>query len=169
MRYFKHFLVVIAILAIGVILTYFINNGNINIIWSITGMMLFYQIICFANRGNLNWKSFYTSPLNILTAKKIDSFEFDIEDDLLFAKAIEILKSNGFKIKKVDEEKKVILTTTAFSMKSWGENVYVSILKIDENTSKLIYETVAFQVYTWGKNEDNATDFKMQLEESFII
>ena len=131
--------------------------------------MLAYQIVSFANRNNLNWKGFYTSPFNILTAKKSETYNFDINQELLFEKAEEVMKGSGLKVKKIDSTKNIILCTAPITFKSWGENVYITVIGKGEYSSELIYESVAFQVYTWGKNEDNAADFKQQLEESFII
>lgn len=169
MRYFKHFLAVVAIIVIAVIPSLFTTDTSLHIISLIAGVLLVSQIITFGNRNNLNWKEFYTSPYNILTAKKSETYDFDISQELLFEKAAEVMKGSGLKVKKIDSTKKIILCTAPITFKSWGENVYVTVNKKDDNSSELIYESVAFQAYTWGKNEDNAADFKQKLEESFII
>ncbi|MFT6165575.1 MAG: hypothetical protein ACJAV5_000696 [Vicingaceae bacterium] len=169
MRYFKHFLALLIIIAIGVLPTLMVEEDNYTVLYSAAGVLVLYQLISFANRRNLRWKSFYTSPFNLLTAKRVEVFQFDIESGLLFDKAKEVLIQNGIKIKSTDDENKILLVVTSISLKSWGEKIYVTINRNGSESSELIYEIVAFQVYTWGKNEDNASDFKEQLEESFII
>lgn len=169
MRYFKHFLALLLIIAIGVLPTLMIKEDNYTVLYSFLAVLILYQLIAFANRRNLRWKSFYTSPFNLLTAKKKESFDFDFSASLLFEKAKEVMIQNGMEIKSTDEQNKIILAVTTITFKSWGENIYVTVNEKGKESSELIYETVAFQVYTWGKNEDNASDFKNQLEESFII
>lgn len=169
MRYFKHFLALFLIMATGVLPTLMIEDDNYTVLYSFLAVLVVYQLISFSNRNNLKWKSFYTSPINLLTAKKRESFDFDFSASLLFEKAKEVMLQNGMRIKSTDEQNKIILAVTTISFKSWGENIYVTVNEKGDESSELIYETVAFQVYTWGKNEDNASDFKNQLEESFII
>ena len=78
-----------------------------------------------------------------------------IDQDTLFEKAQEMLEENGYKKLIVDYDLHLILVKEPISFKSWGENIYVTIVDEGKGNSKLIYESVAFQVYTWSKNEAN--------------
>lgn len=170
MRNLKHVLAVVFIVVIAILpTTLFKYDMGTNILISLGLLMLAYQVISFSFRSNLSWKDFYTSRFNLLTAKTSQKLDFEFDQETLFEKAKEVLRTNGYKDLVIDESKMLILAKEPFSFKSWGENIYITILAKDNENAELLYESVAFQVYTWGKNEDNGKKFLANMEESFTI
>jgi hypothetical protein len=170
MKYGKHLLAILFIVIIGIAPTYLLKyEGGFNYLLAFGLVILAYQAVSFIFRSNLNWKDFYTSKFNILTAKQTEYLNFEIDQETLFEKAKEMLAENGYKKLIVDNDRHLILVKEPISFKSWGENIYVTLIDQGNGNSQLIYESVAFQVYTWGKNEDNGKKFLQNMEDSFTI
>jgi len=167
MRTVKHFIVILIMIGISIVITQTMDDSNLGVllIIGITGLIFFNLTI----RSKLSMKDYFTSKYNILTSKYELKSNYDIPHDLLFDKVVEVLEGHGYRKVKVDKEKGLIFTPASISFKSWGENLYFTLTKIDENTTELLFESVAFQLYSWGKNEDNANGFYAKLEESLII
>lgn len=169
MRNLKHVLVITLFVIIAVVILRLLDEGGMSYFLAIGSVMLGYQVVAFVFRNDLKWKGFYISQYNILTAKTKEALDFEIESETLFEKAKEVLATNGYKDLVIDKSQKLILAKEPISFKSWGENIYVSVVDKGNGNSELIYESVAFQAYTWGKNEDNGSRFLANMEESFII
>ena len=167
MRIVKHFIAILFILAISIVITQTTDDSNIGsfLILLISGVILFNLGV----RSKLSMKNYFTSRYNILTSKHDVISNYELPHDLLFDKIVEVLEEHGYKKIKVDKVKGLIFAPASISFKSWGENLYFTLTKLDENRTELLFESVAFQLYSWGKNEDNAQRFFGKLEESLII
>jgi hypothetical protein len=170
MRNLKDVLAVVAIIVFTALMPRLFPADMHNVIFAVfIVLVVIFQMCSFSGRSKLSWKRFYTSSFNILTTKNTLKLDFEFDQKTLFEKAKEVLITNGYKHLIIDESRKLILVKERISFKSWGENIYVTILGKDNGNSELVYESVAFQIYTWGKNEDNGTKFLANMEESFII
>lgn len=167
MRTVKHVVAILIIVVLSIVLTQTNDNSNFGLILAIVVAVII--LIHLGLRSQLSMKNYFASKYNILTSKHEVSSTYEIPHDLLFDKVVEVLEDHGYKKIKVDKEKGLIFTPASISFKSWGENLYFTVTKIDESTTELLFESVAFQLYSWGKNEDNANQFFAKLEESLII
>lgn len=131
----------------------------------ILGFFIFNLII----RKSLSFKRYFTSPYNFLTSKIYFEKSFDIPKELMFEKLIEVLKGSNFKLTETDKQRFQILAITSISLKSWGENLYISIESFQNKTIMKFSSVTLFQIYDWGKNEKNYYDLLQQIESSLIV
>lgn len=118
----------------------------------------------------ISWfKPYFTSKFNLLTNKVHHKQEFDFSRDIMFDKMLEVIKQSGFKIIKTNKENGDIFATTAMTLVSWGENIYISMEENNRKTTIDFCSACFFQVYDWGKNERNFKRFLSEFEDSLII
>jgi len=167
MRTVNHFIVILIMLGICIVLIQTMDDSNLGIF--LTVVITAAILVHLGLRSQLSMKNYFASKYNILTSKHEVISNYEIPHDLLFDKIVEVLEEHGYRKIKVDKAKGLIFTPASISFKSWGENLYFTLTKLDENRTELLFESVAFQLYSWGKNEDNANRFFAKLEESLII
>ncbi len=120
-------------------------------------------------RDRLTFQKYFTSKYNILTSKKQYSQTFDIPVDLLFEKIIEVAKAGSFKIADINKNQHLILLTSGFAFKSWGENIYIGFNTEGTQTELKFCSVTIFQMFSWGKNTSNIQNLIFDIESSFVI
>jgi len=168
MKEINHVLVFIGIVGIGVALSFYTVESDTTLQYiSLVFLLLF--VVNLLARKSLKFKGYFTSPMNIFTAKSKTEKSFDISPELLFEKMLEIIEASPFKLADTDAENFQLLATTGFSFQSWGENLYFDIQPDGEGSTLNFCSASLFQMYTWGKNEKNAETIFRKLEQSFTI
>jgi hypothetical protein len=94
---------------------------------------------------------------------------FDISGDLMFEKMIEVIDHSKFKLVEVNKDNLEILAITNISLKTWGENMYISFDAHGDQAIMKIISVTFFQGTSWGKNEKNVNDLVSEIESSFTI
>jgi hypothetical protein len=120
-------------------------------------------------RKSLSFKSYFTSPFNVLTAKKRSEILFTIPRELMFEKIIEVINDSNFKLINANRDKYEILATTRISWLSWGENLYISFENKENETIMKFCSATLFQIYSWGKNERNYDNLLKEIEDSLTV
>lgn len=123
----------------------------------------------FAVRKSLSFKNYFTHKYNPFTSKYRSEVHFDISEDLMFEKVIEVLEDSPFKLAKADEQKLEILAYTNISLQSWGENLYVSFETVGGETIMKVSSVTFFQVLSWGKNKSNTQKLLSAIESSLTV
>lgn len=131
----------------------------------ITGFFIFNLVI----RKSLSFKNYFTNQNNILTSKVHSEKVFDISKELMFEKLIEVINNSEFELVEADKEKFEILAITNITFKSWGENLYVNIETLGDESLMKFCSATLFQMYSWGKNEKNYDDLLNEIESSLTI
>lgn len=79
-----------------------------------------------------------------------------LPDDTFQAASRALSISSKYKVKEVNKAARTLAITSGVSMKSWGENLLVTINPNTEGMSEvLISSSSKFGVVDWGKNQDN--------------
>ena len=130
--------------------------------------------ICFVSfnlivRKSLKFKPYFLSKFNFFSANFNKEIIVELPADLVFEKILEVIDESGFKLVTADKEKLEILAVSQTSWKSWGENIYFSLVERNDLTTIHFDSAGLFAISTWGKNEDNYRAFFDNLEESFTI
>lgn len=120
-------------------------------------------------RKSLSFKSYFTSPLNILTSKTRSEVSFSISRELMFDKIIEVINDSKFKLTKADRHNYEILATSRISWLSWGENIYISFEDKGDETIMRFCSATLFQIYSWGKNKRNYDNLLKEIEDSLTV
>ena len=120
-------------------------------------------------RKSLLFKSYFTSPLNVLTSKTRSEISFPIPRDLMFDKIIEVINDSNFELIEANRDIYEILATTRLSWLSWGENLYISFEDKENETIMKFCSATLFQIYSWGKNERNYENLLKEIEDSLTI
>jgi hypothetical protein len=164
----KHILVAIVLISMAVLSTYLLDpDYSIGLL--ISFLILAFLIFNLIIRKSLRFKNYFTSKLNILTSKVWHEKVFDIPQELLFEKILEVIAQSNFQLADSDKEGFVILATSRITFKSWGENLYISFENVPEGSKMKICSATFFQVYSWGKNEKNCELLLSEIENSFVI
>jgi hypothetical protein len=120
-------------------------------------------------RKSLSFKNYFTSPYNKLSSKVWSEKEYDIPKDLLYEKIIEVVKDSDLKLIKTDSNNHEILAFTRISLRSWGENIYISFESKGDKTIMKTCSTSLFQVTSWGKNKNNSELLFRAIEDSLTV
>lgn len=161
------------ILSIILFGTYFILrllNVNQWIALSIFLIPIIGLAVSFVIRKNLKYKNWFLSPNNSFVERNQKVIQSDIDSNLLFEKLLEVINDSQFKLYDFDKESHVILCGTSANFSTWGENVYLFIKQLDENSSEVSIESATiFGSSSWGRNEKNYKSFIDQLENSLTV
>lgn len=127
-------------------------------------------IVSFGLRKKLKYKNWFLSPNNFFVERNQNVVQSDIDSELLFEKLLELIKESDFKLFDIDRENHTLLCGTSVNFSTWGENVYLSIKQLDENSSEVSIESATiFGSTSWGRNEKNYKSFVDQLENSLTV
>lgn len=132
---------------------------------------IFYAIPIFnlLGRNFIYLKKYYTSSINIFTAKFRYEKTFDISKELMFEKIKEVIHESEFRLKVADDDQYEILATTKLSFLSWGENLYISFEDQGEETVMKFCSVTLFQMFSWGRNQKNYKDLLQKFDDSLTV
>jgi len=130
-----------------------------------TFLFLFSMIV----RNSISFKPYFTSRYNVLTSKVRHQVEYDLPKDILFEKMKEVLTEAGFKVRHADKDAGILVATSAISLYSWGENIYVDITESSGKTKVDFCSACFFGIVSWGRNEKNYERMMETFENSLII
>ena len=167
MKAYKHVLVAILFLLGAGVLTQITIKGNfIHFVW-ITFLLffLFNSIV----RSKISFKPYFLSKWNFFSAKYRKDIEFDIPIELVFDKLLEVFSEKPFKLRYANKDTFEIFSTTGYSWKSWGENIYIQLVMLDDNTIIKFNSVSLFGIYTRGKNEENFEGVLQKIEDSLTV
>ena len=134
-------------------------------IFLIVGFFIFNFVI----RKSLSFKNYFTNKYNFLTSKVRSEKAYDISEELMFEKIIEVINDSNFKLVETDKDRFELLAITPISFISWGENLYISFETRGNKTIMKFCSATLFQIYSWGENEKNFTDLLNEIESSLTI
>lgn len=84
---------------------------------------------------------------------------YEINYNDAFEEALETAKK-CFNIQEHDIAKGYIKCTIRASLRSWGENILITIIKIDSSRTTITIESSAStQLFDWGKSRENINNF----------
>lgn len=169
MKNIKHIFALLILVSITLLISRFrlVSNSPVLKIFPIALLVLFVGSLLVRK---IIWaRPYFTSRFNIFTTKFTSQKEFDIPKGLMFEKVKEVVESSGFSIVSSDEATSSIFATSAFSWKSWGENLYIDFREEKEKTIMSFCSVTVFQVYSWGKNEQNFNRLINDFEEALTI
>ncbi len=141
------------------------NPGLMISIFFIPGFFIVNLII----RKSLTFRTYFTSPINLLTSKVCSEKTFDIPKELMFEKIIEVITHSKFKLVEANNDTFEILAITSISFKSWGENLYIRFESVGNETIMKFCSVTLFQIFSWGKNEKNYDDLLNEIDRSLTI
>lgn len=131
----------------------------------IVGFFIFHLVI----RGSLSFMTYFCSRYNPLTSKWRKEMTYDVPQELMLEKLIEVIDESHFRLKAVDKERGLLLAITSISWRSWGENLYIRMEPEGEQTRMIVCSATLFQLYDWGKNKQNLQTLMTEIEESFTV
>lgn len=170
MKNVKQVLIITALTMVGYFLAMSVQQEDNNVFVAITLIISSLFIFHLSIRKIPFFKGYFINNLNILsnTFKKVESI--DLPKDLLFDHIKEVVNKSSFTIFYKNSASGEIMATSSLGWKSWGENIYITIRKIDEVNSELtFYSTTILQIYDWGKNEENYKNLVKKRDESLIV
>lgn len=156
------------IVLIPLISGYFLRSES-PLAWIPLGLIITFLLFNLLVRKSLAFKNYFTSPYNLLTAKVRFEQRFDIPQELMFNKIIEVVNDSPFTFVAADKERFELLATSGISFQSWGENLYISVEKSGDETAMKCCSATLFQLYAWGKNEKNIHKLLDEIEYSLTI
>jgi hypothetical protein len=162
------FLVLAIIVIIPVFSSYLLEPEN-PVLFIVPILILGFFIFNLVIRRSLFLKNYFSSPFNLLTSKVRSEKAFDIPKELMFEKMIEVIDHSKFKLVEADKDRLEILAITNITLKSWGENLYVSFETNGDETIMKFCSVTFFQITSWGTNEKNYEDLLSEIESSFTI
>lgn len=120
-------------------------------------------------RRNKGFKNYFMSDWNFFTDKFNIQKEYDIPSDLMLEKLAEVIGDSKFNIRNIDRENNEIFATTSMTAKSWGENLYISLIQNNGKTMMDFNSVAFFQMVSWGKNRQNYDQLIGDIDQSLII
>lgn len=167
MKNFKHGVMVIVLLAITVFISRFNVETYVLKVFIVFSVLLASFNLIF--RKSLVFKNYFTSKYNVLTSKFHSEKTYDISEDLMFQKVIEIINDSKFKVAKIDKMKLEILATSPISFTSWGETLYISFDENSNGSTMKFCSVSLFGMYSWGRNETNYNGMLRLVEDSLTV
>jgi hypothetical protein len=121
-------------------------------------------------RKKLRYKNWFLSSLNIFLDRKTEIVKLDFTSDLLFEKLLEVIEESSFKILDISHEKLQIVCGTNPNLKTWGENIYIQLHQIEEDSTNVEFiSTTIFGGNSLKRNDKNFEKFMQSFEESLTI
>jgi hypothetical protein len=161
----------LSLIAIVPLTSGFSFNGTRGSAIYLIPLLVFPALLLFnlAVRYSLAFKGYFTSRFNPFTAKIYTKKSSDIPPDLLFDKLAEVIRDSSFRLVRADKESFTILATASISLKSWGENLYISLSSDGDNTTIHFWTATVFQIVSWGKNASNLEELFAAFEASLTV
>ncbi|MGK0308578.1 MAG: uncharacterized membrane protein YbhN (UPF0104 family) [Urechidicola sp.] len=119
MKIIKHISVIILLILIGVLISFFFKYDQLyfNVVSILIVVFFIFNLII---RKSLSFKNYFTSKFNLFTNKVRYEKTFDLPNDLMYQKVIEVINDSKFKLADTDKEKLEILAISTLSAISWG-------------------------------------------------
>ncbi len=169
MKIIKNISVVVILILLPSLLIPFHSKHDNLFLWIIIFLIVAFFIFNLIIRKSLSFKNYFTSKFNLFTNKVRYKKTFDLPNDLMYQKVIEVINDSKFKLADTDKEKFEILAISTMSAISWGENLYIDFETKGNETIMHFCSTTFFQMYDWGKNEKNYTVLLNEIESSLTI
>ena len=129
------------------------------------GLLIFNLLV----RKQLKFKKWFLSSYNFFLERKETVSNSEIPQDLLFEKLLEVVENSEFKMADQNAENFQILATTSPNFWTWGENIYIEILKTDSGSQINVTSITIFGTFSWKRNESNFEEFYSSFEKSLTI
>ena len=168
MKNLKHLLIIGLIIIVSVLIGYY-TERNSPIVFSILFIFVALAIFNLINRNSPSFKPYFTSKYNLFTSKFKFEKTYDIPIDLMFEKIIEVINNSKLRLIRTDNNTFEIMANTKMTLRSWGENIYISFEEKNGNTKMKFCSAALFQFYAWGKNEENYDKLLSEIENSLIV
>lgn len=149
------------------ILLYF--TGDIWLSISIFLLPIGLLIFNFLVRKQLSFSGWFLSPANFLLERVSHSFESDLDEDLIVDKLIEVAENSEFKLLDTDKSKRQILLGKPTNFWTWGENIYIQIIKSPDGSIVEFTSVTLYGMNSWKRNDKNFQSFIELFESSLII
>jgi hypothetical protein len=108
--------------------------------------------------------------MNFLLERRKSISKSDISVDLLFEKLLEVVDNSAFKLLDSDKENARILCGTSTNFWTWGENIYIDLVKNEEDSTTIEFvSTTLFGGSSWKRNQNNYESFIESFEASLTI
>lgn len=92
---------------------------------------------------------------------------FNYSYNTTFEKCKQSLSALDISIDSEDKINGVIQASTGTSLLSWGENIHITIRRVDsEKTKVTVVSEATAQLISWGKNEVNAEKILLKMSNS---
>lgn len=172
MNYFKHVLIFLCIILGSYVLSHVVttyNNGDNSIGFAFILLIVSFFVFNILVRKIAWFKPYFTSKYNFLSTKFRTKIEFDISEELMFEKVIEVMESSRFTLKQINKDTFEIFAISPMSFRSWGENIYIDFKEEEGKTVLNFCSATIFQLYSWGKNKENYNKLIQHIEESLTI
>lgn len=168
MKYIKHFFAFTIFVLLQLLIFLDSEDASIWKIISISIIGLF--VLHLSIRESIYFRAYFESKWNFLSAKYTVKKNVDIPRDLLFDKLLELMLELKLTKKYANKDEMVIFATSAVSLQSWGENIYIDLYEGAEGSTEIHFSSVTFfQVFSMGKNESNFHQLIHALDESLTI
>lgn len=89
------------------------------------------------------------------------TFSYSLEE--VYNASIEALRSTGFEIS--EKKPNSIKASTGFSLRSWGEDIYVEFFYSSNGTQVRVSSFPKFQIFDLGKSEENISKIISEIEK----
>ena len=168
----KYYTILLNVILVGVILYFYVTHqpqtAQTIIIYTALAFVPF-VFFNLAVRNSLKFKSYFTSPINIIIEYQKETFEDDLPPHLMQEKLKEAVLKSPLKLKAFDDQKGQILATSKMNWKTWGENIYITLSSENNTTIATVEMTSIIQFSSCGRNKDHYKSIMNQFEESLII
>ena len=124
----------------------------------------------FGLRRKIIYKNWFSKPWNKFLETKTETVTTDLSAALLFEKLIEDAEISGYKL--IDQSKNSfeLLYSTSINFWTWGENIYVKIEPINDDSSKITFTSIVlYGSYSWKRNQSNFDKYFIAFENSLTI
>jgi hypothetical protein len=85
--------------------------------------------------------------------------------DETFQASLESIKRLGWKLVSQNKETGEIEAKTGTSLRSWGEDISIQLVRETTGTAISVASGSSFQLFGWGKNEENEKIFNIELKK----
>lgn len=161
-------IVTFIIVMILIQLLVFKTPTKVNII--ISTCLILFVIFNILIRKKSYFKKYFTSPLNIFSAKFKTVKTFDLPDDLLFEKIKEVLIDQKHTVFYENNDTKEIYATTKMNWRSWGANIYIDFKPEKEGAAMNFKSSAIFGVFDFtNEHEKIYNGILIAFDKSLII
>ena len=170
MRNVKNLLVIILLVVFAALLTSYNRlKPDSSFVELLAIAMILVFLFNLVARNFPFFEPYFVSKWNLFISSTSRSIRTQIPEGLVLDKLKEVLEENKFKVKSMDAAAMKLLATTGITWKSWGENIYITVVRSGNEVTITFTSVALFQLYTWGKHDDNFNRFYTSFEESLTI
>ncbi len=89
---------------------------------------------------------------------------YKVSYEKIFEALLKTANHYNFEIKNIDEERGILNFSSESSLRSWGEDIIISIKEKDSGVALEVESISRIQLLSWGKNKENEEKIIEQLE-----